>query len=637
MYLAYDTTLHRQVGLKVLTDSGPGTSRQSLLREARNAAALNHPNICTVYEVAEADGVSFIAMEYVKGRPLGDLIRAGPLSLGDVLRYGAQAADALAYAHGRGVIHRDFKAANIILGEDGRLRVVDFGLARREQAELADAATMATVAPAGSVAGTPYAMAPEQVRGAPSDLRTDIWALGVLLYEMASGTTPFRATSTADLFSAILRDAPQPLPDTVPAALAAAIARCLEKLPERRYQAATEVAAALECVRANTSRLNGGARRTLLRPRQLAAGVAAVGLAAFAIALGPAALLRVAPDTSVESGGDAKAQAYDLYLRALSHAHRRSQADLEQSISLLEQAAVLDPAFLPVQAQLALTYSTMSTDYAPTDPVWEEKAYAATQKALEVDPKAAEAHYARSLLLWRPSQGFLAREALNELRQAVTAKPGFEDAWHQLGVIQTHVGHHEAARRSIARALELNPGHSVARFRLAPIHSYEQQFEDAIAVLNRVPKEVYPAQRTYHMAWALISLNRLAEAGRLLDEALRDNPTDPGGVMHAARAMLRATRGDRAGAEADAAQAASAGRGFIHFHHTAYSLGAVNVVLGNLDSAEDWVSRAANDGFPNYRFFEVDRHLAPLRARPGFRAFIAKLRQEWAHIPGEPD
>ena len=150
-------------------------------------------------------------MEYVDGRPLSDRLGDGALPVEEALHYAIQAADALAYAHDHGVVHRDFKAANVMVTADGSLKVVDFGLARRDDALLADATTCASLAPAGVAAGTPYAMAPEQVRGAGTDARTDIWALGVLLHEMVSGAKPFSASTNPELFSSILRDAPAPL------------------------------------------------------------------------------------------------------------------------------------------------------------------------------------------------------------------------------------------------------------------------------------------------------------------------------------------------------------------------------------------------------------------------------------------
>jgi serine/threonine protein kinase/tetratricopeptide (TPR) repeat protein len=246
VYLAHHTALHRRVALKVLLSAADGeAAHQQLLREARNAAALNHPNICTVYEVAVAEGQAFIAMEYVEGRPLSERLALGALPLDETLRYGAEAAEGLAYAHDHGVVHRDLKAANVIVTAAGHVKLVDFGLARRDDPLLAPAVTMATLASPGAATGTPYAMAPEQVRGAATDARTDVWALGVLLYEMATGAHPFSGGSLPELFSAILRDAPTTLPPGTPSALGVVIAQCLEKLPERRYRNAGEVVAAI--------------------------------------------------------------------------------------------------------------------------------------------------------------------------------------------------------------------------------------------------------------------------------------------------------------------------------------------------------------------------------------------------------
>ena len=329
-------------------------------------------------------------------------------------------------------------------------------------------------------------------------------------------------------------------------------------------------------------------------------------------------------------------EAYDLYLRGLSHATRNSEQDIDQAIALLEKSAALDPGFVPTQAHLALSYGNKSSIYRANDPQWEEKGFAAAQKALNLDADAPEAHYARAVMLWRPSHGFPSREALLELRKALAARPNFDEAWHQHGMILMHVGHLDAAAREIQRAVDINPGNTLARFRFGPLYVYRLRFEEAIAALDRVPREASPAQWTFQRAWALISLGRFEEADRLVTAALEGNPVDQGGVLHAARAMLRSKRGDRKGAEADVAEAVRVGKNFVHFHHTAYSIGAVFATLGDLDNAQKWIETAANDGFPNYAYFETDVHLARLRATPRFRAFLTKLRLEWEHIPGEP-
>jgi eukaryotic-like serine/threonine-protein kinase len=292
VFLAYDTVLHRHVALKVVAVSRQDeTSRANLLREARNAAALSHPNICTIYEVgsddrlqASQDQAAFIAMEFVDGASIRDrLAAAGPFPVATAIEFGIQIADGLAYAHDRHVVHRDLKAANVIVTDTGRVKIVDFGLARRSDAMIAQATTMATFAAPGTTVGTPYAMAPEQVRGEPADTRSDIWALGVLLQEMVSGVMPFNGPTTPELFSAILRDAPAALPASVPVPVRALIGRCLEKNPAERYQHANEVRAALDAVRTSTRVAWSGVRPRLSRRSLLAA----TGVLVAAAVVGP--------------------------------------------------------------------------------------------------------------------------------------------------------------------------------------------------------------------------------------------------------------------------------------------------------------------------------------------------------------
>src|SRR5512137_2210265 len=252
VWRAHDTRLQRDVALKVLPADtlGDATARARLIREARLASKLNHPNICTIYEVGEADGQTFIAMELVEGRPLSDLLTDGGLPAGKVLDIGRQLADALAHAHDRGVVHRDLKSNNVIVTPEGRVKVLDFGLAKRLAPEAgADATTLtrqASLTEVGMIVGTLAYMAPEQLRGEGAGARSDVWALGVMLHEMAAGARPFRGATGYQLSSAILNEAPPPLPGSVPPALAAVTGRCLAKEPGQRYQRGGEVRAALE-------------------------------------------------------------------------------------------------------------------------------------------------------------------------------------------------------------------------------------------------------------------------------------------------------------------------------------------------------------------------------------------------------
>jgi len=253
VYRARDVKLDRDVAIKILPrDVADDPERRSrLLREARAVAALNHPNICTIYEVSESEGSVYLAMEMIDGRPLSARLADGPLAPDDIIRYGCELADALAHAHDRGVIHRDLKSANVMVTAEGRIKVLDFGLARRmAAADLADVTTRAqpSLTQPGAILGTLAYMAPEQLRAQPADARSDIWALGVVLYELAAGRCPFGGQTGFELSSAIFHDIPPALPARVPASLRAVTSRCLEKEPARRYQSAREVRAALETI-----------------------------------------------------------------------------------------------------------------------------------------------------------------------------------------------------------------------------------------------------------------------------------------------------------------------------------------------------------------------------------------------------
>jgi tetratricopeptide (TPR) repeat protein/predicted Ser/Thr protein kinase len=246
VYAAKDRELRRPVAIKF----GIGTDEDAcarLKREAQHASRLNHPNISTIHEVGTYHDRPFIVMELVDGQPLSELVSGGRLPIEDVVRYGVQIAGALSYAHRSGVTHRDLKSANVLITADGRAKVLDFGLARtlsrdavKDVSESRDSITAE-----GLVAGTLSVLAPEILRGEKADERSDIWSLGVLLYEMATGERPFRGATGFELSAAILHEPPVPLPERVPHGLARVIYRCLEKDLRNRYQNAGDVRTAL--------------------------------------------------------------------------------------------------------------------------------------------------------------------------------------------------------------------------------------------------------------------------------------------------------------------------------------------------------------------------------------------------------
>src|SRR5499426_4186206 len=244
VYKAIDTKLGRPVVIKVIPPelSAKESNLKRFEREARLASSLDHPNICTIYDLDEVEGVHFIAMQFVEGKNVRQLVGGHPLELKSALLIGIQVADALAVAHSRGIIHRDIKSGNVMVTSTGQVKVLDFGLAKLlDDTEATTAGIHRTeLTEVGVPYGTATYAAPEQARGDRVDKRADIFSLGVLLYEMLTGTWPFRGKTTIDVRHAVLHDPPRPIAElrssAIPPHLQQIIDRALEKEPKDRFQ-----------------------------------------------------------------------------------------------------------------------------------------------------------------------------------------------------------------------------------------------------------------------------------------------------------------------------------------------------------------------------------------------------------------
>lgn len=261
VYNARDPRIERFVALKALHRQYADDEYfvQRFFKEAVAIGRLSHPNIVTVYDVGQDQGTIFIAMELLKGRSISDLARERRLGTDEIVRIGIQTAEALDYAHGRGIVHRDIKPANIMITEENQVKITDFGIAHVEDVS----ATLQTQA--GEILGTPVYMSPEQVLGKPSDGRSDLYSLGVILYELAVGKRPFGGATMALIFKEVTDrkpQAPMAVNPSIPRPLSDIVMRCLEKNPERRFQSGREMAEALRgCIVREAEPLPGGRKR----------------------------------------------------------------------------------------------------------------------------------------------------------------------------------------------------------------------------------------------------------------------------------------------------------------------------------------------------------------------------------------
>ena len=483
VYRARDPRLARDVAVKVVAAGAQASGPLDawLLNEARQASALSHAHICHIYDVGETEGRTWVAMELVPGPTLADRIALGGLPADSVVRIGRQIASALAHAHDHGIIHRDLKAANIVLTHGGDAKVLDFGLAKRVgPAELHDVTRPRSgLGDDDSLAGTLPYMAPELLRGGEATARSDIWALGVLLYEMVCGRRPFEGRTGFELSSAILNDPVPALPETVQAPLEHAVRRCLEREPGARYQRAAEVYAALDAGAHHPASPPAIALPEAPRSRRRAWWIAGGVLAAIAavvavswLVLGgqPAAVPTAsapaapaspsAPAAGSGSGGGAGMlpnaglrpsrvpEANEEFRRAMLIS--MTSLDLPRVRAAYQRALDADPAFADARAEYGFALGLEVVAGFSNDSSWFFRAEEEIRRALRDDPANGRAHSALAGIYL--IQGRKELVPVN-IERALAANPNDMAAWGWGVWYHRSLGRYGKARELAERAL----------------------------------------------------------------------------------------------------------------------------------------------------------------------------------------
>lgn len=329
-------------------------------------------------------------------------------------------------------------------------------------------------------------------------------------------------------------------------------------------------------------------------------------------------------------------KAYDLYIRGKVKAGIENREETEAAIKLLTEAVQLDPGMAEAHAQLARVYNTMAFKYAGEveRKQFSENAEVAIAKALELNPNLAEAQFARGLILWTSAKRFPHEQAIRAYRRSLELDPSQDEAHQQLSMVYAHIGLMEEANRSLQKALELNPNNTMARYRVANYLVWQGKSAEALAVLKTVPSEVSPLLVERMTAEALIQTGQLSEAEDIVDAYLSKNPVDEGGSFTGLKALLLARSGKFDEAEATIERAVAIGKGFGHFHHTAYNIASAYAAMNNPDAAVDWLQNAADDGFPNFTYFEIDPNLDRLRVNPEFVGLMTKLQDQRERFRG---
>jgi tetratricopeptide (TPR) repeat protein len=373
---------------------------------------------------------------------------------------------------------------------------------------------------------------------------------------------------------------------------------------------------------------NGGLRRLrILKPALILTALALLVVAA--VYLSP---VRSPKSTTASGVKSANPVAYDAYMRGKVNVSSENPENNAAAIKLFQEAIAADPSFAAAYAELARAYSIKARLFAPgvDKKKLNEEAEVDVDKALALDPNLPEGYFARGLILWTPYKRFPHEQAVYAYKRAIELNPNFDEAHHQLGYVYLHIGLLDQGQRELETALAINPGNTLARFRLGQIEMCRAKYEEAFQIFDSTPLEKNPIVAAYK-ANALFRLGRTEEASALIEQLLKDYPKDEGGQVISVKAMMLAKAGKQREAEAAIQHAIDIGRGYIHFHHTSYNIASAYALMNQPEPAMKWLQVTAEEGFPNYPLFEGDANLDNLRKDPRFIAFMANQKQQWEH------
>jgi serine/threonine protein kinase len=498
VYLARDSRLDRSVALKILPGelAGDEDRMQRFAREARAASALNHPNVATIYDAGESDGIHFIVFEHVEGETIASRLGGRPLSPSQVVDIAVQVADALDVAHAKGITHRDIKPANLMLTQRGHVKVLDFGIAKTtrdaEPARQDDWSAEPRTA-VGSVIGSGPYMSPEQIAGGHVDPRSDVFSLGIVIYQMGTGHLPFSGATREAMKEGILHAAPEPitrLNSDIPLELERITFKCLEKRADARYQSARELLTELWALKRQLdARAAPASVREFLRQPDSAHGAHSSSGA-------------VTDDVN-DADKSRISEASGLVARGWAHLRSGSYFELSDALAAFRAAAEVDPTCAAAHAGLALAKVAQATVHDVPHLEALADAKAAALRALALDDRSADAQVALGQVMLFGDWDWIAAE--RSFQRALAINPNHAEAYLHYGGLMEALGDLPRGFDLKLQGLECDSTSALAHVLIAVSFWNQRRYDDVIVwvskALDRDPRHLFARELLVGAYW----------------------------------------------------------------------------------------------------------------------------------------